>query len=147
MYRMKLVLGDWSDDGHGRSDIILYECNHPVEKVQQAYKDSCKLTGVQFNINENYTGVKRDYPEECKYQICTEYDSSEIPETAYNMLVEACIDMDSMGIIKDDLDDTQFKELWWEFVKLSLPDLTYKEITDDTPVINGYWNNLFQSDK
>lgn len=38
----KLVLGDWSDDGHGISKDFLFECNYDVHKIRQAYKDSCK---------------------------------------------------------------------------------------------------------
>ena len=36
---MYLVLGDWSEDGHGRSQKILVNVNKSVSEVQQAYKD------------------------------------------------------------------------------------------------------------
>ena len=39
----KLVLGDWSEDGHGISKNILVDCNcDNVIDIQNAYKESCK---------------------------------------------------------------------------------------------------------
>ena len=57
----KLVLGDWSDDGHGISKDFLFECNYDVHKIRQAYKDSCKKLGVTFNHNKDYTGLGLGY--------------------------------------------------------------------------------------
>lgn len=37
----KLVLGDWSEDGHGISKNILIDCNcESVTDIQNAYKES-----------------------------------------------------------------------------------------------------------
>ena len=35
---MYLVLGDWSNDGHGKSEQVLFTANYPVEDIQNAYK-------------------------------------------------------------------------------------------------------------
>ena len=45
----KLVLGDWSKDGHKQSEDFLFDCNYDVHKIRQAYKDSCKKLGVAFH--------------------------------------------------------------------------------------------------
>ena len=34
----KLVLGDWSKDGHKQSEDFLFDCNYDVHKIRQAYK-------------------------------------------------------------------------------------------------------------
>ena len=60
----KLVLGDWSEDGHGISEDFLFECNYDVHKIRQAYKDSCRKLGVTFNYNEDYTGLGLGYGSE-----------------------------------------------------------------------------------
>lgn len=53
----RLVLGDWSKDGHGYSKDVLIECNcNDVVDIQNAYKASCKKLGVQFNDDKDYTG-------------------------------------------------------------------------------------------
>jgi len=136
MYKMKLNIGDWSDDGHGKCESYIYEVNYPVDVVQQAYKDSCKLAGVQFNHSEDYTGGKcighRPWN-----QIATEYDANEIDEKVYEVLQSFGIQVDRYVT---DLYIENFNGLWWEFVKLSKPDLEYKDICADIPNINGYWN-------
>lgn len=44
---MKLVLGDWSDDGNGKTEEFILEVNKTVAEIQEAYKQSCKLTGYK----------------------------------------------------------------------------------------------------
>jgi hypothetical protein len=144
-YKMYLVLGDWSDDGHGKFEKILLESNYPVKKVQDAYKKSCKLTGISFNScygKENYTGVERSWEEAEKYCIAVEYEDSKISPECIKVLKKHGI------ATPTDDDDTfydseyWFADLWVAFVKLSLPDLelTRLDAKDDIPVINGYWN-------
>ena len=50
MRKVKLVIGDWSGDGHGQSEEFVFETNKTVEEIGQAYKDSCKLTGLQKKL-------------------------------------------------------------------------------------------------
>ena len=49
----KLVLGDWSKDGHKQSEDFLFDCNYDVHKIRQAYKDSCKKLGWKIT----YKGI------------------------------------------------------------------------------------------
>jgi len=154
---MYLVLGDWSDDGHGKYEKVLVESNVDVAIIQKAYKDSCKLTGVSFNHNDDYTGLNRQDMEETEYHIATEYERRGIPEKALTELLkhgfkEAFLEnekYDFKGWEKtlkagDDLDyDDLFVDIWIWFVKLSLPENTILKKVDeknDIPVINGYWN-------
>ena len=80
----KLELGDWSEDGHKISESFLFDCNYDIHKIRQAYKDSCKKLGVGFNCNEDYTGLGLG----CRSErlIWTEYQESEISETAFEIL-------------------------------------------------------------
>lgn len=150
MNKMYLVLGDWSDDGHGKYDKVLVESNKSVKEIQDAYKASCKLTGVSFNHNDDYTEIKRDYKEQEKYHIATEYEQGfDVSDEAKQALRDAGFDadkhfafgMDEEGDQVED-NDVVFLHLWTEFVKLSLPDLIINKISEDNsiPVINGYWN-------
>lgn len=154
---MYLVLGDWSDDGHGKHDKILINSNIDVATIQQAYKDSCKLTGVSFNHNEDYTGLNRHYQEAEEYQIATNYERSGIPAKALaellkhgfreNFLENGKYDFEGWQetLAKgEDLNyDDLFVDIWIWFVKLSLPKdvvLEKTDVEDEIPVINGYWN-------
>jgi hypothetical protein len=156
---MYLVLGDWSDDGHGKSDKVLLESNVDVATIQQAYKDSCKLTGVSFNHNDDFTGVKskRKFDEADEYHIATEYERSGIPPKALSELIkrgfkEAFLENENYEfkgwekIVESGEDlhfDDLFVDIWIWFVKLSLPsDVVLQEVDNknNPPVINGYWN-------
>lgn len=142
---MYLVLGDWSGDGHEKSDKILVETNHPVGDVQQAYKDSCKLTTVEFNCNQSYTGVERDWRDRDKYGVCVNYEDCGMTKEVFDILSKYD-GFSDFGLDQENeycIDEDTFIALWFWFAKLSLPDLEYKRIMvkDDIPVINGYWND------
>lgn len=152
---MYLVLGDWSDDGHGKYDKVLLLSNKSVEEIQNAYKASCKLTGLQFNINEDYTGRNLGYQEAGKYQIACEYEGSTPSEEAVEILKSFNVPMDVFEEYDEEDDEKDyclhqdsFVKLWVWFVKLSLPDDTVLEQSKDVdqiPNINGFWDkNLNQ---
>jgi hypothetical protein len=82
-YRFTISIGDWSIDGHEKYDMFVFEANYPVETLQQSYKDSCKLTGIQFNSDQNYTGLPElDRNIRNKRLICTEYAEGKISDFA-----------------------------------------------------------------
>ena len=148
---MYLVLGDWSDDGHGKSEKILLESNVTVDVVQQAYKDSCKLTGVSFNHNEDFTGGTDN-----KIQIATGYENPFIPISAIEIfrekfgltdeIIREWDQTDEIEIDEDEpiaLNDESFVNAWIWFFKLSNPKIVLKTLDeqDQIPCINGYWND------
>lgn len=150
-HKFKVVIGDWSDDGHGKSDKFVFKGNYPVETLRQAYKDSCKLTGVQFNHNQDYTGIEIDknlpyqmrWGEEDKRRVCTEYGNNFIDMFAYNILKEFGLDVEGCD---EEIDIERFVEILLSFIKLSLPDFQYEEAPykrselKEIPPLNGYWN-------
>lgn len=155
---MYLNLGDWSGDGHDKSDQVLLESNFPVEVVQQAYKDSCKLTGIQFNNNTDYTGVKRDWEKQLDMQILTEYECSIITDEQFKCLYEHGLRVEMLAewngeklidYIKMNregkgyyVSTESFVPLWIWFVTLSNKDLVLVKSKqhDNIPNINGYWD-------
>lgn len=158
---MYLVLGDSSSDGHSQSDKILLKSNRSVADIQEAYKSSCKLTGVSFNHNQNYTGIVRSSNEESEYQIATEYERSGIPSKALEVLCKFGFRkkfIESNKYEFDELEETLkygddlvtvdsiqdfFVDVWIWFVKLSLKDTDVLEVVteiDTIPHINGHWD-------
>lgn len=143
--RVKLSIGDWSEDGHNEYEQLVYNSNKSVTEIQQAYKDSCKLTGLQFNENTNFTGLKEhgrgSYA--TKRHICCDYQEPNVSEFARKILEEHNINP------KEDysFDAEGFAELIIDFIKLSLPDLVLDEASYkkselyNIDVINGWWND------
>lgn len=146
-YKFKVVIGDWSSDGHSKSDEYVFEGNYPVSKLRQAYKDSCRLTGVQFNHNQNYTGIELGWRERReknqRREICTEYEDDSMGRFAYDTLKKFGLKVGEYG---DSLGIDEFTELILNFIKLSLPDFKWDEAAfkrselKNIPPLNGYWN-------
>ena len=128
--KMYLVLGDPSGDGHGKYDKILLTSNVAVKTIQDAYKASCKLTGVSFNHIIDYTGTGN------KIQIATKYEDSALDGYIFDILTkhgltkEMLREWDVCDYFEEaDFEDGQFGlyeeifvSLWIWFVKLSLPE-------------------------
>lgn len=152
MTRLDVVLGDWSDDGHGKSEKYPILVNMPTKDIQDAYKASCEKLGISFNDNEDFTNTKRNYNEAEKYRICCEYDDSSISETVIEILKKHnCPLVDE--IIGDDQDEDEeqnyyiegkdmFVKLLMWFIQQSLPELEWIKVKEKNtiPVLNGYWD-------
>ena len=143
--KMYLVIGDWSKDGHGHSEMVLFEVNYTVREIQEAYKASCKLTTLSLNHTEDYTGVKRDYGESKKYQIATDFDHRTISKEALKILIEFKCPLDdflarSDGEYSLSSSSSSFADFWFWFVSLSLPDLKWESYKENIPKINGFWS-------
>jgi hypothetical protein len=100
------------------------------------------LTGVSFNHSEDYTERGRDWREAENYQIATEYEDCSMNQTVYGILSPLISIDDYLEEGDDGYYIEDFEGLWWAFVKLSLPDVTYKLQKDEIPNINGYWGEL-----
>ena len=130
---MKLTIGDWSKDGHNRMEHYYLNSNYDVHQVREAYKNSCKKTGVTFNHNEDYTGLGLTY--DSPRQIWCEYEEREISEDALKILNDFGIDCEATA------DTEEAAEIIMKFIALSLPDdFKYEFCKLDAEPINGYWN-------
>lgn len=147
LYHVELTIGDWSEDGHGEYDRVPYVANYPVSGIRQAYKDSCRLTGVQFNHNENYMDPSAG---NVYGQILTEYGDNYIHKDAVKILRE-------YGVITDGfLERQELKEdgsgicmvmpedvadIIMRFIALSMPkDFSWSRVEVDYEPVNGWGN-------
>lgn len=143
MYRFYIVLGDWSNDGHGKSKKILIESNFTHDKLQNAYLKSCKKTDIAFHSNN-----------QAKITVCTEYEQSKLTIDIFEVLTKFnCpfndLELDGIGdtlITENNCEDCYFNEtsylnlLMW-FISLSMPsNFTWQKIDDNIPNFNGYWD-------
>ncbi|MGG4105263.1 hypothetical protein AAXB25_15200 [Paenibacillus lautus] len=142
-HTIKIPIGDWSDDGHGKYKVFEIESNYPAFDLQEAYKASCKLVGVQFNHNENYMGIPIDSYWDNPRLICTEYEDSSLSEFARDALIEHGLDLDEiMEGGEGALWDETFTNLLLAFIGLSMPkDWEWNAIKDRSSYLNGFWND------
>lgn len=134
-----LTIGDWSKDGHGQSKRFIISANKDVHAIRQAYKDSCRLTGLQFNDDENYIDDdEQDHLDEARL-ICVEYHHNSL--TAFQ---RETLDKFNCPFVAWDLGAKKLAKLIMGFMSLSLSDFQYKFVKTKgiNPVedINGYWN-------
>jgi hypothetical protein len=143
-FQFYIVLGDWSSDGHGKSEKILIESNTPVSELQQAYKKSCKKTGISFH--HDYPRLKAE-----KIEICTKYEESQMTDQIYHALKKINCpfdDLDFDGIGDDKITDENFDEIYFNsdsflnllmwFIGLSI-EFEWQKVKESIPCFNGYW--------
>jgi hypothetical protein len=137
-----IVLGDWSKDGHGKSEKVLIDSNIPMEELQEAYKKSCKKTGFDFSEN-----------------VCADYEDQKISQKTFDILVEnnCPLDKEFFDYIGSSLSEPELSEdtydeflftdkslidtLMW-FIGLSIDkEWTWEEVGDEIPCFNGYWSD------
>lgn len=146
----KLALGDWSEDGHGISKDILVDCNcNNVVDIQNAYKESCKKLGIQFDDDKDYS--EKGYKYHVPHLIWTDYQDNDMSAIAYDILNKAgCFD----GIDIEEDDDGRYHiesikgcvleehaKVIMNFIALSMPEnFSYQIVKEDYPYINGHWD-------
>jgi lysyl-tRNA synthetase class II len=144
MDKIKITIGDWSQDGHNQYEEFVFEANKTVQEIRQAYKDSCKLTGLSFNHNEDYTGLNLNWqhPEYETRKIATEYEEYELSDLAKEILSKFNIDYSNYN---EEPSLENFIDLLINFIKLSLPDLILEEASfkkselKTIKPLNGWW--------
>lgn len=100
-----LTVGDWSGDGHEKTEKYTCEFNLPIDKIEKAYKKGCKKLGFD---------LRRD--------VAADYEDRNISKDLYDKLVEAGysneLDSDIDSLTADD-----FVLMWVFIAKLGNPEL------------------------
>lgn len=115
MNKFKIVIGDWSNDGHGRTDDYIISTNLSSKEIDAAYKKAVKFIGI-------------DMVEE----LCRDYNGDITKEqieifAAHGIEIEEYMDRDT------------FLWLWGEYIKLGNSDFEYKMAEDVESIeIGGY---------
>lgn len=141
--KVKMTVGDWSQDGHNQYEEFVFETNKTVTEIQDAYKQSCKTLGLIFDCNCNHTGIiglDWQNPEYEQRKVFVEYEQDELSELAINVLKQHNIE------VLDEYEIDDFVNLMINVIQLSLPDLTMEEASfkkselKSIPPINGWWS-------
>jgi len=155
MQKIDIVLGDWSSDGHGKSDKVTILVNKTPQEMKLAYKASCKALGISFNHNDDFTEVKpldnytEQYNAENARQVCADYRETQINQWVLDILKDKCSQFIKPEVMEEiEANDTYinhdtFVGLLMGFVSYSLPKFKweYPDASDKVPVFNGYWDD------
>jgi len=120
MFKFYMTIGDWSGDGHEKSDNFLIESNLPIESVREAHFRIDKATGI--NIED----------------ICSNYEEDEIdPETVHELKMLGFHFDNNTGMGDGVINSEEMARLWvfllmkadpqlkLEFVEKTIPSLHF----------------------
>ena len=124
-YTIQFVVGDWSDDGHGKTHTHTFKTNYPALDIMKAYTKSVETTGINI-----------------KYKYCHDYEEATIPKDTLSNYISAD-DVFSNGFSSSKPDHywvttEDWTHFYLHFCKISLPDLSWKEENISTLNIGGY---------
>lgn len=135
-----LPVGDWSDDGHGKCVEYPYAVNKTKEEIIKAYHDSSKLLNMTFDTNDWGDG---------KTQLLCDYQDDKIPANVVKKLLENGFSFKYFDDFwADDIDRNIYVShdevpyLFFEFAKISLPDLEYKYVPEQKNYLIGHNSKL-----
>jgi hypothetical protein len=131
------VIGDWSDDGHGKTETILVETNMSPNVIKRAYEKTAKKTKLRLQGESYSKGL-----EDC-VGLFRDYEDNKMAAEQADALVAAGVNLHVvLGIPKKEkvftdeeysrredglwFDSEQVLRLYLEMAKVNLPDLKYK---------------------
>ena len=126
---VKVVVGDWSGDGHNITETTIIESNLTSSELYSAYIKGSKIVG--FDLSE----------------CCSDYQDSKLQGQYIKMLRENGIDIIFDGRAEDPLDDEddgvnlmveEFVEIYLNICKLARPEFEWKEVRLGNLDIGGY---------
>ena len=118
-----LTVGDWSNDGHGRSADVTIRCSHNVNDLEDAYKKGCKILG--FDVED---------------EIARNYEDNILHKHHFEAFKRHGLEWNWDGDDGEEiyLDANAYAELWLFAAKLGNKDLTYEVMSPDGINIGGY---------
>lgn len=158
--KVKLTLGDWSEDGHSQFRKIYFESNKTIKQIRAAYINSVRLTEIYFHAidDSDYASLKGRYTdtELAKREIAVDYEIDYVSQLSYDIFTKHGIDVEKyvkkveVYVYEFNEDfaykiqgESSFVNLFIDFLKLSLPDLSLERVDNDVPNINGWHEKDF----
>ena len=121
MHQFRLTIGDWSGDGHGRSEDFLVISNVPVERVREAHYKIRDATGIDIE------------------SISSEYEEDEIDEETVVALKEMGFEFEnSTGMGDGIVNVPEMARLWVFLLQKADPTLELSMIEDEIPRLQFY---------
>lgn len=139
-----IVIGDWSDDGHGKHETYIFNCSHDAHDVKKGYLQAVEKSCIALH-DVSYKEFSN--PQEIQ-SIFTKYEDSKIDKYLVEKL-KSLLNVD-FEIFSNSIEDNgsiyfgpeDIAKLFFEMVKSQIKDFSY-EIVKKLKTINGYWSEDF----
>lgn len=123
-----LTIGDWANDGHGRTHRVNIRTNLSKPAIETAYKKGTQLLGFDF-----------------QEEVARGYEDNELPAEYYQRLVLAGLPVEDIfgpDSVEDEnryLDYDTYWLIWVFIVKLGDPSFRWKQVMQGSDIkIRGY---------
>lgn len=131
----RIVIGDWSHDGHNQEEYFTFRCSHDEETIQKAYLKAVKKCKIA--LHEDSKTYKKDIA-----SICCCYEDNKITEEQIKTLEELGVDFSKLAIEYMSLFAKDIAILFFEMAKTQIEGFTY-ELIPEKKTINGFWHKDF----
>lgn len=128
MKKIKIEIGDYSGDGHGISEVVQLLCNRTIQELENLYKKSCELTGLQFTTNGDVSGRNRTWQEINKWKVLQDYQENEMSEFQQKEFAKHGIEIDDLDF---SYETDKFTSLFLEFLQLSDKELQWEFVEEE----------------
>jgi hypothetical protein len=120
MYKFRMSIGDWSDDGHGKHKDFIVESNVPVQVVREAH----------FAM-ENTLGINIE-------DICCDYEDSVVSSETTRAIRELGFEFEDIDNGEAGMYPEEMVRLWIFLLQKVDPDLELEIIKDEIPTFHFY---------
>jgi len=149
-----LAIGDWSDDGHGKSDLFAFRCSHDECAVKTGYANAVIKSGVSFH-DHHRNAIKGDrFSAKFKPKwnnVCNDCDDPYITLPIKEALESIGVDFKKLDLELEDADEEdsptwrvypqQIAELIMEMAGTQIPGFNYAK--EGLGTLNGFWSDDF----
>jgi hypothetical protein len=122
---IQVVVGDWSEDGHGKTFALSINCSHSGRSLETAYKKGTAKVG--FDLVES---------------VADRYEDNELPADKLQALVKNGVKIEFENGVEDDgtvsLTREDFAKLYLAICQLGNPKIEYKKSRQDKVRVRGY---------
>lgn len=122
--QIQLILGDWSHDGHGKTETFIITSNLTRREILEAYDEGCDSLNCDLSS-----------------EISSEYEDHLLPASQVKKFLEKGFHFDELDFEKSGsiyLDTELYTELFLFTVKLGNPDFSHDYIELESINIGGY---------
>jgi hypothetical protein len=120
MYKFRMSIGDWSDDGHGKHEDFIISSNVPVNVVREAHFTMRDELG--FSIED----------------ICSEYEDSVIDSKITKTIMELGYEFEDIEDGEAGMYPEEMVRLWIFLLQKVDTNLELKIIKDEIPTFHFY---------
>lgn len=124
-----IVLGDWSNDGHGRRTDINIKTNLTKKEMIEAYHKACDKLGFYF------------------HEVCDDYEEDFVTQDIVEIMekygYEFNFEEEADEYYHNRIGEEEYIHMMLWFLKQGNPDFEYEVVTPT--YFNGWWGDLNES--